>query len=185
MLGTIPPVPRSLLLAAALSAFLVGACLPSSEPATSAATTAPPSTTTTVPLGAEESVEAFSACMDEQGVPVGPIPRDALGVPLLGDAIGGLDDSDPAVREALTACGGVLALSGGADLARDPELRTAVVDGLQRFTDCMRSEGIAGFPDPIPGFTGVGDPYPEGQVPYGSQGFDEAAESCISVLEAG
>jgi hypothetical protein len=184
VLGTITPVPRSLLPAAVLVALLVAACLPSAEPATSTTSTAP-STTTTVPLGAEESLDAFSGCMEEEGVPVGPIARDALGVPLLGDPIGGLDDSDPVVREALTACGGLLAMSGGADLARDPELRTAVVAGLQRFTDCMRDEGIAGFPDPIPGFTGVGEPYPEDQVPYGSQGFDQAAEACVPVLEAG
>jgi hypothetical protein len=178
-------VSRSLLSAAVLAVLLVAACLPSAESPASTTSTAPSTTTTTEPLGAEESLDAFSECMEEYGFPLGPIAEDALGVPRLAEAIDGLDGSDPAVREALTACSGLLAVSGGVDLARDPELRSAVVDGLQRFTDCMRSEGIAGFPDPVPGFTGVGDPFPEGQVPYGSQGFEDAAAACVGVLEEG
>lgn len=184
VLGTIASVSRVLAPIAVLAALFLPSCLPSSEPPATTTSTAPSTTTTTEPISAEESLDAFSECMEGLGVPVGPIVEDALGVPRLADAIDGLDRSDPEVRAALTACSGVLAVSGGADLAQDPELRNAVVDDLQRFTDCMRSEGIAGFPDPVPGFTGVGDPFPEGQVPYGSLGFADAAATCVAVLEA-
>ncbi len=173
----------------ALALLAAGACSPRDDgpsgPAssTTTATTVVTTSTTTRPT-AGAAVAAFAACMDGAGVPIPDVRLDATSAPLLGDLLADLDPADPVVREALTACAGPLAASGLLDVATDPELRRAVVDRLGAYAHCMRREGIAGFPDPVPGFDGSGTPFPPEQVPSGSVGFDEAATVCAAEVAA-
>lgn len=49
----------------------------------------------------------------------------------------------------------------------------------------MVSSGIEDFPDPVPGFVGVGPPFPLAEIPYGDAGFAEAVRFCRqAVLDA-
>ena len=46
----------------------------------------------------------------------------------------------------------------------------------------MRNEGLDTFPDPVPGFTGAGSPFPLEQIPFNDPAFGEATLACQDII---
>ena len=46
----------------------------------------------------------------------------------------------------------------------------------------MRESGVEDFPDPVPGFTGVGAPFSVAEIPYSDPEFATAATACREAL---
>lgn len=188
----VPRFTRSLAAATALI-LVLAACssgddsaeptIPGSEDLAGTSTTVA-ETTSTTPAAAslEETALRFTACMREEGIDIPDISIGADGRPILGDLAGEIDTSSDAFQAALTACSPILTESGALDLSADPELQAAVQDQLQQFSECMRTEGVDGFPDPTPGFTGLGSPFPLAEIPLNDPGFQTALEACQSEL---
>jgi hypothetical protein len=134
-------------------------------------------TTTSTTIASAQATAEFVACMGENGIDVGEIPFDANGRPRLEMIAERLDFADPATTEAMGVCAGVLA-EGALDLAFDDSYREAVVGQLAAFSRCVRARGVDDFPDPIPGFLGVGPPYPVAEIPYNDPALPAAVEAC-------
>lgn len=115
--------------------------------------------------------------MSDQGTAVGEIPLDGLGRPRMSVVLSRLDLSDRAVLDSLELCGAELT-AGALSFEPDPELGRMVRDQLTQFSECVRSEGVSGFPDPIPGFDGVGSPYPMNRIPWDDPDLAVALEAC-------
>lgn len=160
--------------------FLSGvACsLPSEAPVIT--TSAP--TTTTVPLTPQESVEVFRSCLIDLGFSVPDLPLDGAGRPDLSALANLVDAGSPAWQDALASCAAVLVGSGALDLGGVPDLAEAVVADLQAFSICMRSQGVEGFPDPAPGFDGIGPPFPLESIPADDPQLGAAAEVCAQTV---
>lgn len=171
-----------------LCLVLVAACsgeeaaaptIPSADDLASTTTTVAMSTTTTESrLSLEQATLEFTACMRDEGIDIPDIRIDADGRPVVGEAIEGLDTTTPEFRQALAVCSTILTRAGALDLRTDPELQAVIVDQLQSFAQCMRDEGIAAFPDPVPGFNGTGSPFPLEKVPLTDPNFQAALQAC-------
>lgn len=165
--------------------MVVAACTPdlggpSGTDSLPTSTTAPTTTTTTTPTGA--AVEEFRTCLGEHGVVIEEVPFDATGRPRLDLVVMTVDFGDPAVAEALAVCSASLN-TGALDLGAEDQLRREINQELSDFSRCMRANGVADFPDPVPGFTGVGAPFSVAEIPYGDPELAAAAEACrASVL---
>jgi hypothetical protein len=163
----------------------IGACTPdlggpSGTDPVSTTTTAPTTTSTTTATGA--AVEAFRACLGEHDVVIEEVPLDATGRPRLDLVIVSLDFGDPVVAEALATCSASLN-TGALDLGAEDELRREINEELREFSRCMRANGVTDFPDPVPGFTGVGAPFSVAEIPYGDPNLAAGAQACrASVL---
>ena len=105
------------------------------------------------------------------------VPFDAQGLPRLDLVLVGLDFGAPETSTALTECAHYLS-TGALSLEEMPELHALVVAALAEFSDCLRSQGVPDFPDPIPGFSGIGGPYPLAEIPYADPDLDSAAAVC-------
>jgi hypothetical protein len=46
----------------------------------------------------------------------------------------------------------------------------------------MRDLGVEDFPDPVPGFIGIGSPFPVAEIPYSDPGFADAVAVCREAL---
>lgn len=134
-------------------------------------------TTTSTTIAFAEATESFASCMGENGVDVAEIPFDAYGRPRLEMVRPRLDFTESETVEALSACAGLLS-DGALDLGFDERYREAVVGQLAAFSRCMRARAVEDFPDPIPGFLGVGSPYPAAQIPYNDPDLPGAVEAC-------
>ena len=164
------------------------ACSRSGEPAESipsatdlvqsSTTTALQSTTTTVRLSIEEAALQFSACMREEGLEFPDIAIGSDGRPVLGDLAERVDITSPEFLAALSGCSEILTAAGATDLRSDPEFQGIIQDQLQEFSDCMRTEGVDEFPDPIASFTGGGSPYPLAEIPFSDPDFQSALGTC-------
>jgi len=152
---------------------------PSATGAPATTTTTPPTTTTTVLSNV--AVEAFRTCLAERGIEIEVIPLDATGHPRLDLAMATLDFGDPATAEAVSVCSEHLE-TGALDLGDDDVLRQAILEQLQDFSQCMVDLGVEDFPDPVPGFTGVGSPFPVAEIPYSDPGFSTAVTACREAL---
>jgi hypothetical protein len=150
--------------------------IPSSEDLVVSTTAA---TTTTAPRPSlEEATLQFTDCMRTEGIDLPDIRIGADGRPQLGDISDRVDIASPEFAAALDECAPLLSEAGALDLGSDPELQAVVQDQLQRFSECMREEGVDDFPDPVPGFTGTGLPYPMAEIPLSDPEFADAIEVC-------
>ena len=145
------------------------------EPHGVTTTTLAPVTTTT--LGFDEALESYRSCLGDEGVTIGEITLDGLGRPRLATAMSGIDFTDRIVLAALEKCGPIL-VSGALDLGGDPRLASEVVSNLRALAECIRSLGLVDFPDPMPGFDGIGPPFPPGQIPWQDQRLSNAVTVC-------
>jgi len=150
------------------------------------ATDAPGTTTTTAPtttttVESNIAVEAFRTCLAENGAEIEEVPLDATGHPRLDLVMATLDFSDPATAQAVSVCSEHLE-TGALDIGDDDVLRQAILEQLQSFSDCMVDLGVEGFPDPVPGFVGVGSPFPVAEIPYSDPNFANAATVCRESL---
>ncbi|MFZ0627202.1 MAG: hypothetical protein WAN34_11965 [Acidimicrobiia bacterium] len=170
---------RRLAAALAVASLILGAC--TSEGAGPSATdehgTVTTASSTTTTLGSTEAVDEFRQCLAEKGVDIEAVPLDATGRPRLDLVLRDLDFGDPIVRNALTECSHILE-SGALDLGGEEVLRQDIYDELKDFSDCMVRLGVEDFPDPVPGYLGVGSPFPVAEIPYSDPEFDQAVSTC-------
>ena len=180
ILGVRKWLAAGLLLIVACSREEPAPTIPGADDVVPVPTTATPAVTTTVDvrISFEEATLRFSACMREEGIDLPDIRLDSEGRPQLGNLSEEVDLADPAFSAAFNACAPILTEAGALDLGADPELQAVIIDQLQQFSECMREEGITAFPDPVPGFTGQGAPYPLHQIPFSAPGFAQAIEAC-------
>lgn len=142
-------------------------------------TVAPGTTSTT--LGGPFGAEAFRVCMEGFDVLIETIPLDANGRLRLDMVMRDLDFTDPEVAGAVNDCSRILG-AGALGLITAGLVNTAVIGQLESFSLCIRARGLE-FPDPIPGFSGVGSPYPVVEIPYSDPALAEAVSACVpSVL---
>lgn len=163
-------------------ALIAGACTstdggssPTDPTSPTTSTTAPSTTTTT--LMSTEALLSFETCMADNGVEIEPIVIDAQGRPRLDFLVPDIDLTDQAQVEAWTACSEFL-VAGALNLASNPVLMDNVVGLLEEFSECVRAHGVPDFPDPIPGFAGVGGPYPVAEIPFADPDLGGAVEAC-------
>jgi hypothetical protein len=95
----------------------------------------------------------------------------------LAEALGRVDLTDRAVLDALESCGRHLT-NGPLDLSPDPELRDLMQNYLIELAECLRLWGVQDFPDPIPGFDGVGAPFPSNEIPWTDPNLPKAVRQC-------
>ena len=155
---------------------------PSATHGPGATTTTAPTTTTTVVSNI--AVEAFRTCLGANGIEIEAIPLDATGHPRLDLVLARLDFGDPATAEAVSVCSEHLE-TGALDIGDDDVLHQAILDQLEDFSRCMVDLGVETFPDPVPGFVGVGSPFPVAEIPYADPQFANAVKVCReSLLDA-
>lgn len=134
-------------------------------------------------VGFEEGLLDFTACMRENGIDLPDIQVDADGQPILRtDLLEGVDTQSDEFNTAFLACVGILADAAPVQLGSDPELQAAVQDALRDFSECMRSNGVEGFPDPAPGWNGSGSPYPLTAFDTTDPDVDPALEECNELI---
>lgn len=151
------------------------------DPLSVTTTTTVPTTTTTVTLA--EGLDNYEECLDARGVSIGEVELDGLGRPRMAKAMSGVDFTDPEVLTALHDCGPELS-NGALDLGADPVLRDQVQTSLEELADCLRRQGVAGYPDPVSAFSGLGSPFPIGRIPWTDPDLDGAMSVCGSRLGA-
>jgi hypothetical protein len=88
------------------------------------------------------SAVAYSACMRTHGVPSFPDPDSTGTIPKGSAQQFGVSDSR--YQAAQTACAHLLPSSGGVSQA----LVQRAMNGMRAFAQCMRSDGVANWPDP-------------------------------------
>ncbi len=169
----------TLLLVVLLAGCTADPDAPSATGAPATTTTTPPTTTTTVLSNV--AVEAFRTCLADRGIEIEEIPLDATGHPRLDWVMATLDFGDPATAETVSLCSEHLE-TGALDLGDDDVLRQAILEQLQEFSQCMVDLGVEDFPDPVPGFTGIGSPFPIAEIPYSDPGFSVAVTACREAL---
>jgi hypothetical protein len=137
---------RTILIALAVPLFVLAGCADGSDPgvATAAGTGAPaaPAAAEEGPEPAEDPQERgrqFAQCMRDHGVDM-PDP-DANGGRVEFQA--GAADADK-IDEAQQACQRYAPGSGGTKAEIDP----ATLEQMRAFSQCMRDNGVPGFPDP-------------------------------------
>jgi hypothetical protein len=135
--------------------------------------------TTTTATGASagplpSALLAFSQCMRSNGVPGFPDPQRFAGgnVKLTIHGFG----TSPAVQSALNACHQLLPSGPGQTLESAQQQRTKLAAELS-FAKCMRSHGVARFPDPTA----------QGELPVEmvqAQGIDVHSPTFLHVVQA-
>jgi len=171
-------------------ALVAAACSSSGAPQGVASLDDSAATSTTVAqdpqVSSEDAILAFTQCLRDQGLDVADPTFDGQGGFGFGGQAGGGDVDQEAFQAARDACQQYLA-----DLQQTfdrPDL-SQTQDDLIAFSQCMRDQGIAEFPDPDlsafgPG-TGGGPPQGQGGSygPFGDVDFSDptvqaAAEAC-------
>ncbi|MDJ0961514.1 MAG: hypothetical protein QNJ88_12715 [Acidimicrobiia bacterium] len=132
---------------------------------------------TTSRIAADEAVLEMTQCMRDKGLDVPDIGITADGqLDLRPEDFGNIDVDSEVFEEAFTSCIAIFQLSGGFDVALDPELEALFTDQLQDFSQCMRDNGVPDFPDPQ---TGTGTPYPlTAFSDFNNSTFQDALETC-------
>jgi hypothetical protein len=141
----------------------------------------PPSSapTTAGAADAGEAIAAFRDCLAQHGVDPPELTVGSDG----SVELSALAASDLAEQPSvLGLCGSPLVEAGLLDLSARPELVAAVLADLQAFAECMREQGVEGFPDPLPDFSGLGSAFDRDRVPFGSEGYAGAYEECSGRL---
>jgi hypothetical protein len=177
---------RRLITLALVSAVLFAACTTngagSSPTDPTFPTTTVPGTTTTTAIS-RQAIEAFRRCLSDDGVDIEPITFDAQGRPRLDLAMIGVDFTDPESSAVVAGCSEYLT-TGALDLTESPLIGSGVKELLVEFSECVRSRGVPDFPDPVPGFTGIGGPYPVAEIPYSDPDLEAAIVECRDRLSS-
>lgn len=171
-------------LAAAALVALCGCAQPSLTPSP----TIPETTTTTLPgpttttLSVAAGATRFEACMRASGVEIPSIPFDAQGRMRLELVLSTIDFSRQDNALALDTCAHHLT-AGPLSLDNTPLIWETVTQKLTLFSECVRARGVRDFPDPVPGFDGVGAPYPADEIPFHNPILPDAVTTCRDRLE--
>ena len=163
-------------------AVLVAACGGSSSPAVAHTGTTTPTATAPTASGSSASAGggvtvAYSQCMRKHGVPSFPDPN-AQGAIVIhassGSGGSSLNPNSPQYRAAQKDCAKLA--SGGGTAAQQSQSLTQAL----KFSACMRSHGVANFPDPTSsnGQIDFNGPPGLGRTPH----FLTAQSACSSLL---
>lgn len=120
---------------------------------------------------ATPSGQTHAQCMRDHGVDTAD-PDPSTGVPQFGKDV---DPGDPAVKQALAACQDLLP-AGSRGEPSDADL-----DVYVSFAQCMRANGLPGFPDPQPG--SAGGLFAGADVDRDDPTFHQAAQQCQNILD--
>lgn len=135
--------PLILVVAVAACASLAAGCGGSGNPAAVANVTTTTAGGRTAAPASTSALLAFSRCMRANGVPAFPDPQHFAdgNVKLTVHNLG----NNPVISAAMNACSHLL--PPGPNQPTQAQLRTQLADELS-FAKCMRSHGVARFPDP-------------------------------------
>jgi hypothetical protein len=133
------------------------------------------STTAATTTTTQNGLVAFSGCMRSSGVPNFPDPQRLAGGNLK-LTIARLGASSPHFQAAMSACNHLLPNGGRGSQETAQQQRTRLADELS-FARCMRSHGVAHFPDP----TAQGDLSVERVQ---AQGIDVHSPAVLHVVQA-
>lgn len=172
---------RPALVALVLVALVLAGAACNVTPEAPVITTSAP-TTTPVPMTSQEAVGVFRSCLVDRGFNVPDLPLDGAGRPDLSALADLVDPGSPEWQEALASCAAVIVGNGALDLGGVPDLAEAVKAELLAFSNCMRTQGVEGFPDPAPGFDGTGPPFPLESIPADDPQLGTAAEICARTV---
>jgi hypothetical protein len=149
----VPTMSRILILTAlALLAVTAAGC--GSKPTSSGVAQLQSATTTTTAAGAgsatggskADGARQFSVCMRSHGLPNFPDPQPSGGGMALSlDKASGLNPDSPQFKAAQKSCEKLLPNGGKPDAAMQAKAQAQ----LLKFSVCMRSHGVANFPDPV------------------------------------
>jgi hypothetical protein len=174
--GPRQPWPRRMRVAAVITVMAAAALLTAACGGSPSSSSSPSSTGTGGALSAYISQElAFARCVRAHGIPNFPDP-DSSGH-FNKHELRQLGVSDARLRATGTACQNLLP-------AGQPPLTAQQQQDYLRAAACMRSHGIAGFPDPSFSGGGVHFPIPSGIDPSSAQ-FYQARHTCQRLIPAG
>lgn len=141
-----------------------------------------------------QAMLAYSACMRSHGVPDFPDPNSNGGLEIQGGGQNSdLDPNSPTFQAAQQACQSLMPGSGGGQLTNGqggsgPGLSIrgsggsqAAQQQLMAYSQCMRSNGVSDFPDPV--FSGgAGSLTLPADIDPNSPTFQAAQKACQSLL---
>lgn len=132
------------------------------------------------PAGAADAV-AYAQCMRDNGVPGFPDPDSDGGFDVVADELGVPIDSDQ-YRNAEQTCAPLLPTQGS-------HVQDEDYQAVLRYAQCMRDEGVPGYPDPPAPAQGPdtqhGDSGDGAAIDPNSPQFQTAHEACKSLLPGG
>jgi hypothetical protein len=129
----------------------------------------------------------FAECMRSHGVPNFPDPtggRINLQIQRTPNSmkVNGVEVNGPAFQSAMQACHSQLPNGGKGPAGSNPAARQAAL----KFSQCMRSHGVSGFPDPVFHGPAVGIQLNPGTgIDPSSPAFKAAQQACQSVTKGG
>jgi hypothetical protein len=181
------PPPSAALLAVVVALTFAAAACGDGSPSPGVASVGPNTTTTVQSGSAGTGTSAISysdrlkhaECIRAHGIPDFPDPNPNGGTLLRGGPGSDLNPGNPRLQAAEKACQKLL-LNGGKPAP--VEQTQASVQAL-KFSQCMRSHGIAAFPDPVqingyPGFTFR----PSGDLNADNPKFQAAQIACQKIM---
>ncbi|WP_407561479.1 hypothetical protein [Streptomyces sp. 184] len=118
----------------------------------------------------DEQMLQFSRCLRENGIDV-PDPEPGQGVDLNMDGVG-----EAKAKRAMEAC----RRYDPATTAKNDPISKELEEKLRAYSRCMRSNGVADFPDPVPG----GGLQMDGAIEKDPD-YDGAARACRKLMPAG
>jgi hypothetical protein len=145
-----------------------------------------PTSSTSTAAGAvsakQTAMVSFSRCMRANGVPNFPDLSRGMSIQQTPGSftVNGVHVNAPAFQSAMRTCRSKLPNGG-----RPPALNNSQRQAALRFSACMRTHGVPGFPDPT--FTGGGVrlalPRGSGSLDPNSPAFKSAQAACGSLIE--
>jgi hypothetical protein len=174
------PRKTGLVVTALVAVALLAAACSSGSPSASVAHTG--STTTTAPSSSGKGSNtgltiAYSQCMRSHGVPDFPDPNSQGAITGSGSSASGINPQSPQFQAAQKSCA-KLAPSGGTPAQQAQNLAQAV-----KYAACMRSHGVANFPDPNSSNGGIG--FESTGIDRNSPQYLAASKTCQPLLPGG
>jgi hypothetical protein len=177
-----PPIPISVV---AVATLLVAGCGGGSSPgvanlggpnasgSSSASSSGGPPTEAQIQQ-AQHDATRFAQCMRSHGVPI-PDPTTAPHA-----FKSAFNAQTPGFQSAYTACGHLLP-AGGSPPNQNPVRSRAQIVSLLAFARCLRSHGLASFPDPTSSGELSHEMLAQAGINLHQPGFLQAADACTSV----
>jgi hypothetical protein len=178
-----PHSPRTALITAGILAAGVAVAACGGGASTPGAATGSPATAASPPADGSTGLLAYSACMRSHGVPNFPDPASGGGIPKeTGQQLG---VSDSQLQAAQSACQHLI--PPGESLGGQP-IQTITAQQQQYYLKaaaCMRSHGIANFPEPVFQDGQVEFPMLEHLVDLNAPQFTQAYHICQKLIPPG